>query len=1207
MRCLSLFLIISIFSPICISDQIAEFEGYEQMSIFSRESVSTHFNHMPLLTHQEKAWLKKRDKLVLAVPKPDNPPMDITLRAYNYEGVTADIIGIISKSLAVNIVAKTFPSREAAITAIKNGEADFIGSANSYEVGEGLSLTKPYIADEPALYKRFGVKEKNIKRVAIAESYLPFSEIIRYLPGMKIDLYSSRYAAVAAAAYGKADAVLIDMISGNFIINKLYNDSIQLVRPIYADTSGFSFAVNPENSTLKDILNSALGSVSAMHINSIIKRWSGGGLSIHSDKVNLTTREWQWINDKESITIAVSKDLPPVSFVDKHGNLHGVVADLFQVLRSKLGLRIDILPMANTQDEISAIDSGKADLMIMTPTEERSKKYIFSRAVALDPLVYIVNKNKKEMDPETLLKVGRVAILKGAFYSEEAAKRYNMRKGIVFDSVEKALTCVAKENCDVTILPLRVAKFFVNADFPESLYIADELFDSAPFGASFAGTPSQKELIAIFDKVLALIPPDELEGLATRWRVSAKQDPITWHDAVREFGLIISIVFAIFILGIFWSLALWRQIQQRKQVEAALGSQLKFIEELVESTPHPIYARDKEGNLILCNNSYVNFFGIDKWDLMYTPLVDLKNRYPAVSILEQVFHQTLSDGKPREGDYHVHLQDREVDLYHWLQVYRDLSGDVKGVVGGWIDISERTALVRKLAQASQNAQEASRAKSTFLATMSHEIRTPMNAIIGLLELTLRKDALTTSDRESIAIAHQSAHDLLALIGDILDISKIESGKLELLPTPNRVADLTRSVVNVFSASARQKELMLNLTVHNDATVMIDPIRYKQILSNLLSNAIKFTRKGGVEVSLEIKTESEDDLCEILLIVNDSGIGISKSDQEMLFQPFAQARQPVDLQKSGTGLGLMISRTLCQMMGGNLTIKSEVGEGCQVKVSLLLPLLLDASLEEVETPIEEIPSDSVSQALRVLIIDDHPTNRLLVSEQLTFLGHVVMAASSAAEALQWLGTQNFDIIITDFNMPEMDGLELATRYRDLEFKEKRKRTIIIGLTADARQKQIHKAMEAGMDDCLFKPVSLDELQLCISTHQTGYIDTPPSEVADAINQRLYPLTAGRTDLMTSLLAEFLRAADDDLAALERASLAGDNQAFLSNIHRLKGGARIIGADVLVACCVAWEQSARLSMCMPSALRQIQHIYEQLKAGVRYWEEHGMKVS
>lgn len=1200
----ALFLVF--FTPLCIYGQMGEFEGSRYMNILSRELVPSHFNSPPLLTPQEREWLKRRDKLILAVPLPDNPPMDITLRADDYEGVTADIIGILSKNLAIDIVARTFSSREEAIKAIKSGEADLIGSANSYEVGAGLLLTNPYILDEPAIYKRFGVQEKDIKRVAIAESYLPFSEVIRYLPGVKINLYSSRYEAVAAAAYGKADAVLIDMISGNFLINKLYNDSIQLVRPIYADTSGFAFAVNPENEFLRNIINSALESVSAMHINSIVKRWSGGGLSIHSDKVDLTTQEWQWINDQENITIAVSKDLPPVSFVDKHGNLHGVVADLFQVLRSKLGLRIDILPMANTLEELSAIDSGKADLMIMTPTADRSKKYIFSRAVALDPLVYIVNKSKKSLDPETLLKVGRVAVLKGTFYSEEAAKRYSMKKVVSFDNIERALTCVAKDDCDIIILPLRIAKFFVNADFPEDLYIAGELFGSVPFGASFAGKPSQKELISIIDKVLAMIPPDELEGLATRWRVSAKQDPITWQDALREFGLIISIVFAVFILGIFWTLALWRQIQQRKQVEVALGGQLKFIEELVESTPHPIYARDKEGNLILCNNSYVNFFGIEKWDLMYTPLVDLKSRYPAVGILEQVFHQTLSDGKPREGDYHVHLQDREVDLYHWLQVYRDLSGEVKGVIGGWIDVSERAALVRELAEASQRAQEANRAKSTFLATMSHEIRTPMNAIIGLLELTLRKGALTTSDRESIAIAHQSAHDLLALIGDILDISKIESGKLELLSAPHRVADLTRSVVNVFSASARQKELVLNLTVHNDATVMIDPIRYKQILSNLLSNAIKFTPSGGVDVSLDVRGEPEDELCEISLTVNDSGIGISKSDQDMLFQPFTQGRQPVDLQKSGTGLGLMISRTLCQMMGGNLTIKSEIGEGCQVKVSLHLPLL-DASLEEVDTPIEEIPSDSVSQALRVLIIDDHPTNRLLVSEQLTFLGHVVMAASSAAEALQWLGTQCFDIIITDFNMPEIDGLEFTVRYRGLEFKEKRKRAIIIGLTADARQEQIHKAMEAGMDDCLFKPVSLDELRLCISTHQMGYVELPPCEVADAITQRLGPLTSGRADLMASLLAEFLKAADDDLAALEKACLAGDNQAFLSNIHRLKGGARIIGADVLVACCVAWEQSARLPMCMPSALRQIQHIYEQLKAGVRYWEEHGMKVS
>ncbi len=1127
--------------------------------------------------------------------------MDITLRSNIYEGVTADIIGVLANALNIEVVAKIFPSRDEAIKAINDGDADFIGSANSYEIGEGLALTKPYIMDEPAIYKNFSIKVKDIKKIAVAESYLPFSEIIKYLPNKKIEIYPSRYAAVAAAAYGKVDAVLIDMISGNFIVNKFYQDRIQLVRPIYSDTGGVAFAVKFDNSMLIKILNAALVSVSEMHTSSIIKRWSGGGLSIQSQRAQLSVQEWQWLNDKDSITIAVNTGLPPLSFIDVQGNLHGMAADLFQIIGSKLGIKIEVLPFLSMNEQIDAVASGNADLMIMSSSEDRRKKFIFSRSFALDPLVYVINVKNSGVDPETLLRIGRVALVKDFIpYVKSENNKYS--NTVSFTKVDNALACVERDLCDVIVLPLRIAKFFVSSEYSETLFIAGELFESTPIGAGFAALSSQKPLINILNQVLSSIPPDELESLATRWRVSAKKELITWQDVLNEFGLTISITFFIFLCGGLWSLSLRRQIKHRKKAEHALGSQLKFIEELVDSTPHPIYARDSSGCLILCNSSYAAFIGVEKNELLSSNISDAERRWPHFSVLGDIFRKTLEDGVVRNGDYRIQLADREVDIYHWLQVYRGLSGEVQGVVGGWIDVSDRAALVRELAEASQNAQEASRAKSTFLATMSHEIRTPMNAIIGLLELTLRKDSLSVEARESITVVYQSANDLLGLIGDILDISKIESGKLELAPSPHQVIELSRSVINVFTATARQQGLTLSLTASDDVTVMVDSVRYKQILSNLVSNAIKFTRKGGVDVHLLLELVGE--FCEVKINVTDSGIGISKQDLKLLFQPFSQVSQPEDMQKPGTGLGLVISKTLCQMMGGDLEISSEPGQGTTVSLHIMLPLAETVSIAGEFTEPEAF---SLSETIghQILIIDDHPTNRLLVSQQLVFLGHEVQAVAAATEALQCLGSRYFDIIITDFNMPEMGGLELTTRYRQQEHKEGRKRAIIIGLTADARQEQIQKAMETGMDDCLFKPVSLDELRQCISIHIKGYVDTHPVEIANSINQRLGPLTSERADLMGPLLMEFLRAADDDLAALAKASQTGDNQAFLSNLHRLKGGARIIGADVLVECCIAWEQSVRLPLCMPSALRQVQHIYGQLKAGVRYWEEKGMK--
>ncbi|WP_323912556.1 ATP-binding protein [Aeromonas veronii] len=1175
-------------------------EGDNTLKLISREYVQDYVPFEIKLTPSQKYWLHNKKTITLAVSLPDNPPMDITLRADLYEGVTADVIGLIEKKLGVRIVVKTFQAREAAISAVKDGRADLIGSSNNYELEQGLLLTKNYINVLPALYKNLSTKTKNIKKIAVYQHYLPFAEIVNAFPGASVDLYPSRYSAVAAVAYEKADAVLIDMISGNFLINKFHQDGIQLVGSVPINITGFAFGVTPSDSILKDILNIAVTSIPQENISSIIKRWNGGGLSVQPEAAVLTETEKQWLSNKKIIKIALNKGLPPLSFIDIHGNVHGIAADLIQVIGARLGVQFEVVPVTSTVEQISALDRGSVDLMIMTPSKKRREKYSFSHAFALEPLVYVVNAKNSSVGPDKLIANGRLAVIDGFVVTLETDKVTQRAKNSqLFKKIESALDCIAEDICDIAVLPSRVAKYFVHTYYQDSLVISGELFESVPISANFASLHSQKILVDILSKVILSIPPGELDSLSTRWRVSAKKELITWQDLLREFkGEVAFILFFVLAAGV-WGISLRRQIIRRIQAESDLRTQLKFIEELVDSTPNPIYALDKMGRIVLCNKPYAKFFNLDKLSLIGVSIKNLIKHSSFIEPLVQAFHHTIKSGAPIDGDYHLQRHDGVVDIYHWLQVYRDLQGNIQGVVGGWIDISERISLMRELASASRNAQDASRAKSTFLATMSHEIRTPMNAIIGLLELTLRKGGLNESDRESISIAYHSSRDLLSLIGDILDISKIESGKLELIPSPNSIVELSNSVINVFSAIARQKGLNLILTYQQDINVMVDPVRYKQILSNLVSNAIKFTRNGGVEV--EILINQEDQWCNVTLKVTDSGIGINKQDLGLLFRPFSQAGQPADIQRSGSGLGLMISRSLSQMMGGDLNISSEPGQGTRVVVSLKL-LLVDSQMY-LGTQIADEPVFLKGQrGLQVLIIDDHPTNRLLVNQQLAFLGHDVSTAESGNRALQLLDTQFFDIIITDFNMPDVDGFEFTTRYRQREQDEGRERAIIIGLTADARQEQIQKAVEAGMDDCLFKPVSLDELNICLATHYINQVIIPPEKMAARFTDRLNALTSGNQQLMNSLLSEFIRASDEDMQALIEACRVADGQIFVARLHRLKGGARILGADELVACCSDWEKSSRLPLCMPSALRQVDKIYQQVKAGVSYWVQH-----
>lgn len=485
-------------------------------------------------------------------------------------------------------------------------------------------------------------------------------------------------------------------------------------------------------------------------------------------------------------------------------------------------------------------------------------------------------------------------------------------------------------------------------------------------------------------------------------------------------------------------------------------------------------------------------------------------------------------------------------------------------------IRQRQQLLVQLQEAKDAADEANRAKTTFLATMSHELRTPMNALLGNLEVALKRADEGFTDHAAIEDASNAGRHLLDVIGDILDISSIESEHLKLSPERANLQALVVSVCRVFEGLARQKNLRWRIALDecSDCDVLIDPTRFKQVLSNVLSNAIKFTGKGEVSLRLRVVPASPDRLA-VTVCIQDSGIGISADDQQRLFSPFVQAGNNPQSARQGSGLGLVISRTLCEMMGGSLQLYSSLGRGTRVDIRLELVAL--HSLPDIQMLQGE--SQVKTRPLRILVVDDYQPNRALLSRQLSYLGHSILVAEDGQQGFDQWCEHVFDLVITDCNMPKVSGYELTGKIRDEERFQTGRPTVILGFTANAQPEEKVRCIEAGMDDCLFKPIQLVDLSawlaLRFSSEPADVTEVPACTEIDLSGLRKF--TGADDKLITQLLSDLAVTNRDDRERLLQEHACGNYLGLQELAHRIKGGAQMVRAQGLVDCCEQLERA------------------------------------
>lgn len=1126
------------------------------------------------LTNEEWAWLRDKRRLVIGYGSPDFPPYVMTASGTRYEGIAADIACIAREALHVDVVIKAFVDRRSALSALENGEIDLLGSSNSYEVTDGLTvLSEPYAKDVPAVFMRSDDRRpipKNFAglRVAATDDYLPLNQLHALYPNAEFVLYPSNDQGLAALAFGKVDVYLGDTVSSNYLINLNYFNYVRLHSFVELKTDGFAFALRRDNVQLKHLIDSTIQSLGESKIAEITKRWSGGGGLLTPNQIELTNAQQRWLEQHPVARLLVSDDQAPFAFFDAHGNFSGIGADLLELIERRTGLRVEIQRTDSFTSLSAKLLNGSTDLALLIPTLSREASIRFTSPFLATPLVIVTPLSSKSLSSLPELRGKRVAV--AADSAElELLLGYPDIQIISSATILEAMTDVTEGRADAMITTLHGARYYIAHLYSDKLRISDIVGHDKNY-LSFATRRADTELVSILDSALLSIPPDELDVIFNRWRPIAAFAGLSWRDYKTFIYQIGAGAFLFILCSVAWNFYIRRQIRERIRAERLLDEQLKFMGALIDGTPHPIYVRDREGRLLTCNDNYLETFGMAQNDVFgKTVLESGKRNRQEVLQLHDDYLRVMEQDTPYQSDRTLHIGESKLIIYHWIQPYHDTAGEVRGVICGWIDISERRELLEKLSAAKELADKSSRAKTTFLATMSHEIRTPMSAVIGMLELTLKRAEQGHFDRPAIEVAYDSAKGLLELIGDILDVVRIESGHVSLSPKRANLRELVESVARVFDGLARQKNLALKLDI--DATVscdvLVDPIRFQQVLSNLVGNAIKFTDTGEVSVSIQGKRLADERL-QVDLTVKDTGIGISASDLKLLFQPFSQANHGAS-SKGGTGLGLVISRSLCELMGGQLNITSTLGEGTSLSVSLFFNILSPVQGKVSPTA---TGNQQPASALRILVVDDQNTNRSLLVQQLEFLEQTVHDAPDGLAALALWRESPFDIVITDCNMPVMDGYNLSRAIRKEEKASGRPRCTVLGFTANAQPEEKEKCRAAGMDDCLFKPISLATLTGILANWSLSVshpaIEAGPVALVSphlSIEDNLNALTGGDFGMMQALLQEALSSCKKDLGELKELMTENDSHALGNHAHRMKGAARIVGDESVIQAC------------------------------------------
>ncbi len=1022
---------------------------------------------------KEPASVQEIDSLVIAAAL-GSPPLSMLNAQGEPAGLLIDFWNLWSEKTGRPVEFK-FAIWNVALGYMRDGNAQIhYGLAFTEERDGYIDYSQPFYGLEYRLFYstnlgpvgdlselegyKVGAFKGTTQEVYLRES-LPGVETVAFVDGLEM---------INATITGEIRAFLeAAPVTEAFLSRRGLSGSIIADSHVLFSEDMFAAVVEGDGETLK-LVDEGLNAISIDELREIESRWIADPENRYFEKtaglVRLTGEERQWLQNHNILLGGADPEFPPYDFFDAEVGHSGVSSDYVRLMEERLGVDFQVVPGLAWADILDRAKERTLDVVYCISETPSRREYLnFSQPYANFPIVIITREDENFISGLDGLADLRVMVVAEYSTQESVEIDFPDLDLLTAATPEDALRAVSTGVADAFVGSLGVTSYLIQKEGLTNLKVAAP----TPYTVelSFAVRKDWPELVSILNKGLASISKEQRDEIYRKW-ISVRFDTKTDIGELWRVGLQVGGVAAvILIIALAWTLQVRRKERAIRESEEALKT-------VFNSVYDAVFIHSVAGRVIDVNDKMLEIFQVSREEVaQYGTFRHYSARENSSEILDSLLPEVM-EGKvhrlewkarrPKDG----HVFDAEI-------VLRKIEyKDEPAILACVRDITEFKQAEAELKNAKQRAEAANQAKSLFLANMSHEIRTPMNAILGFSELLQRdiKDSKQKRFLESIA---SSGRTLLSLINDLLDLSKIEAGKLTLEPEPVKISALFQDIGQVFEIKTQEKGLELRVEIDPSLpeSILLDEVRMRQVLFNLVGNAVKFTPKGYIHLSAQ-RLDSQDDgeTFDLLFSIKDSGVGIPKEDQKRIFEAFEQQSGQRTRQFEGSGLGLAITRRLVEMMGGEITVESEPGKGSRFTVQL----------KHIEpAAVVEARAERLSQSdyivrfepSKVLIVEDNVMNRSLIYEYLNDSGLEVIEAENGAIALEMTRAHRPNLILLDLNMPIMDGREAAAEIRgDPDIAD----IPIVVLTASSQAGEENITTQLDLQGFLMKPIAKDHL-------------------------------------------------------------------------------------------------------------------------------------